>query len=260
MRSIRTAIVTVVIRWVGAMPALTGHAGFAAILLALLGAACPRTAEVVPDEPSQPPPGAEPAEVPPPEAAGWLQPILAFEEPPPTGEVGMYAIAGDRIGPLYADQPLELALLRTLFTGWEVRLAFRQSVRDQALQVYEIYDQETRLLVVEPDELLRPGEPGEIDRVRVESPLFRSPEGLGLGSSFEVIARAHGPLECRAGDHPETGAVVSICRSPADGGALRWVFPAPDEPMPPGWLTPAASAERLAGFLVEEVWWEPPDN
>jgi hypothetical protein len=245
------------------MLALAGHAGFAATLLALLCAACPRHADVAPEEPPQPPQQVVPEgpeELPPPEAAGWLQPILAFEEPPPTGEVGMYAITRDRIGPLFADQPVELAFLRTIFTDWDVRLVFRQSVRDQALQVYEIYDQETRLLVVEPDELARPGEPGEIDRVRVESPLFGSPEGLGVGSSFEVIARAHGPLECRAEDHPETGEVVAICRSPADGGALRWVFPAPDEPMPPGWITPAASEEALAGSIVFEVWWEPRDE
>lgn len=232
------------------MSAPAGRAGVVAALIAALCLACPRA-----DGPIE-----QPEEPPPPEAPGWVQPILDFEEPPPTGHAGMFAIARDRVGPLYADMPVELRFLQQLFTDFEVRGVVEEIERDREQRVFEIYDHETRLLVVEPDELARPEEVGEIDRVRVESPLFRAPSGLGVGDFFEVIARAHGPLECRADEHPETEEPVAICRSPADGGVLRWLFPAPEEPMPPGWLTPAASEEYLSGAIVSEVWWEPADD
>lgn len=217
-------------------------------LLILAVAACPRSPEPPPDLPE---------EEPPPLAPGWERPVLEFEEMPPTGHAGMYAIVTDRVGPLYADMPAELDALRGLFSDFDVRVATERIERERRQEVFAIYEMGTELLVVEPTAASGRGDDAAIDRVRVQSSLFRTPRGLGCGDSFERVERAYGPLTCRSGARPATGERIAVCRGSGEAGALQWIFDAPAEGEPDASWGAAESAERLAGAPVREVWWRP---
>lgn len=223
----------------------------AAALFALVFIAC---AAPPPEPPFERPENARPALAP-----GWERPVLEPQEPPPTGHAGMYAVVATRVGPLYVDMPAELDFLREVFTDFDVRVAVERIEREQRREIIEIREAGERLLVVEPAEPTR-GEPAAIARVRVESSLFLAPGELGPGDSFEDIARAFGPLRCRAERSPAAAGPdgrVAACRSRAEGAPIEWIFPAPDGAWPADLWSPEVSAERLADASARELWWRP---
>ncbi len=218
-----------------------------------LCAACPAA-----EEPAAPPPAMEPPddELPPPTAPGWERP-LDRDEPPPTGHAGLYAMARDRVGPLYRELPAELSFLQWVFSDFDVRHTIQVLERERRQRVFEIYDAGTRLIVVEPA-LAGSSAGRDIRRVRVHSSLFRAPGDVGVGDSFARVSRRFGPLQCRASEIPGSGQGAAECRGPGESGRVfRWIFQAPHAALSGDWASPARSAELLAGQPVREVWWLP---
>lgn len=148
----------------------------------------------------------------------------------------------DRIN---AETTITAAGLADALPGRQIKEA-KESVEGEEFSVFEVYDGDELLFVVEPYE-------DSLATLTVKSARVRTAEGVGVGSTFLELENSLGELECIEGD--EDYSVNALCTSGSYEN-IRFAFLIPNDSIYE--MTKAEIRRALGSEKVVFVWWQAP--